>query len=59
MYSGFFDVLRNSSNKSVPIFEICIEIRLVDYRTGLRLDAGLLVRQGKLVQDVDVGEGVR
>ena len=38
MDSSLLDILGHSGDKSISIFEICVEIGLVDYRTGLRLE---------------------
>jgi hypothetical protein len=45
-------------DEGLAILEVCVKVDLINDGARRRLDARLLVGQGKLVQDVDVGERV-
>jgi len=55
---GLLDVLGYARDESIAILKVRIKVCLVDNRTGLRLDAGLLVWQGELVQHLHIGQRV-
>lgn len=58
MYSRLLYILGDTGDEAVPVLEVGVEVRLVHHGARLGLYAGLLVRQGELVQHVDVREGV-
>lgn len=59
MGGRLLDVFCDPGHETVPILEVGIEVGLVDDGAGLRLDAGLLVRQRQLVQHLHVRQRVR
>ena len=58
VYSCFFDILSNSSNKSSAIFKVGIKISLINNRTGLSFNAWLLIGKRKLVQYFNIGQSI-
>ena len=58
MHSCLLYVLGDASDKGISVLKVGVEVRLVDDGAGLRLNAGLRVGQGQLVQHVHIGEGV-
>lgn len=58
MSRRFLDVLGDSSNESIAIFEVRIEVCLVGDRAGRSFNKRLFVRQGTFVQNLDIRERV-
>jgi len=58
MYCCLLDVSRNPSDVSRAVLKVGVKVGLVVYGEWEGLDAGLLVRQGELVQHIHVLEGI-
>ena len=58
MHSSLLDVLGDPSDEGISVLKVGVKVCLVDDRAWLRLNAGLGVGQGQLVQHVHIGEGV-
>lgn len=59
MDSCFFNVFCHSCHICASVFKVCVEVGLVLYGEGHSLNAWLLIREGKLIQDVNILKSIR
>lgn len=59
MDSCFFNVFCHSCHICASVFKVCVKVGLVLYGEGHSLDAWLLIREGKLIQDVNILKSIR
>ena len=58
MHSSLLYVLGDPSDEGISVLKVGVKVCLVDDRAWLRLNAGLGVGQGQLVQHIHIGEGI-